>query len=424
MMKLSKNLTLCGSVLVCGVISPPGLQAGGIQLYELGTPDLGLASAGYAARADDASTLFKNPAGMSRLEGTELQTGLQLLYGSVQFSPSANVSGHLGSGDGGNAIGALPGASLFLVHPLSEKVAVGFGSFSYFGLMEDYDENWVGRYYVQKSALLGMSLMPSVSFKANDWLSLGAGLNAMFGYLDTEVAVNNGIGPDGQLKVKDETWGFGANAGILVQPFKSTRFGLTYLSPVDLDFRDNPSFTGLGPVLGRILDGSRPLDLGMTVPQSVMFSVYHELNPKWALLCNVGWQNWNQFGKVDVGVEAGDTSARTVSLSYQDTWHGALGAQFRPSEPWVLSAGFAYDTSAVDDANRTVSLPMGEAWRFGLGAQYQISREVTLGAAYEFMWCGDMAVDQGADTSLRGRVAGAYEGAWFSFFSLHLTWKI
>ena len=83
-------------------------MAGGIELYELGTPDVGLASAGYAARADDASTVFKNPAGMSRLEGSQFQGGLQAAYGSVSFTPNARTSPTLGNDGGGNAIGWLP----------------------------------------------------------------------------------------------------------------------------------------------------------------------------------------------------------------------------------------------------------------------------------------------------------------------------
>jgi opacity protein-like surface antigen len=65
---------------------------------------------------------------------------------------------------------------------------------------------------------------------------------------------------------------------------------------------------------------------------------------------------------------------------------------------------------------------MGRAWRFGLGAQYQLSRAINVGAAYTFLWAGDMSVDQGTDLGLRGRVSGAYEDAWFSFATLNLTW--
>src|SRR5262249_40191284 len=149
---------------------------------------------------------------------------------------------------GGVAVGALPGASLFLVQKINDKLAVGFGTFSYFGLAEDYDNGWGGRYYVQKATLLGLSFMPSASFKGNDWLSVGGGLNAMYGYLDAKVAVRTVTAGDGQMKVKDEVWGFGGNAGILIEPRKGTRIGVTYLSAVDLDFSDRPNFDNLGPL--------------------------------------------------------------------------------------------------------------------------------------------------------------------------------
>jgi long-chain fatty acid transport protein len=414
------RFTLAGVALACGTGVVQTALAGGISLYEIATPDTGLASAGYAARADDASTLFKNPAGMSRLEQAQLQAGLQPLYGSVSFSPDANTSARLGNDDGGNAVGWLPGASIFVALPVGEKWRVGLGNFSYFGLAEDYGDAWVGRYYVQESALLGMSLMPSVSYEVNDWLSLGAGLNAMYGVLETDVAVNNGVGPDGQLNLKDRAWGFGANVGALVQLTEKTRLGLTYLSPVQLDFADTPSFTGLGPVLGALLANPRELDLGVTVPQSVMLSAYHSLNDQWALMANLGWQNWNQFGQVEVGVEAGGVS--TLELNYQDTWHGALGAQYRASDNWRLSAGVAFDSAAVKNADRTVTLPMGQTWRFGLGAEYQLSEAISVGLAETFMWAGDMPVDQGNATSLRGRVSGSFENAWFSVTSLSLKW--
>ena len=223
------------------------------------------------------------------------------------------------------------------------------------------------------------------------------------------------------MKLQDETWGFGANVGAMIQASDKTRFGVTYLSAVKLDFQDTPSYTGLGPGLGAALANPRKLNLGITVPQSVMISVHHQLNDQWALMADAGWQDWSQFGEVQVGLEGGP--ATTADIKTKDTWHGAIGAQYKPAEKWLLSTGFAYDSSAVDDANRTITLPVGENWRIGLGVQYQISRNVNLGAAYEFMWGGDLPVDQGTDGSVRGRVAGAYEDTWFSFVTMNLTWK-
>ncbi len=420
----NRNIWL-NSALACGALLPLSAAAGGIGLYEIGTPDVGLASAGYASRVQDASVVFRNPGGMGFLEGAQFQAGAQLTYGSVEFSPNSKTSARLGTADGGNAVGALPAGGLFVAVPVAEKVSVGFAGTSYFGLMEKYDDNWAGRYYVQEGALIGMSLLPTLSVKPTDWLSVGAGLNAMYGYFKTDVAVNN-LDPrvgDGQLSLKDETWGFGANVGVMVEPVKGTRLGVTYLSPVDLNFKDTPSFSNLGPGLSALLQTPSQINLGTTVPQSVMVSLFHELNEKWAVMGDFGWQNWSQFGNVEVGIESSGNISRTVNADYQDTWHGALGAQYRATEKWMFTGGVAYDSSAVDSAHRTVTLPMGQAWRFGVGALYQVKQNLNLGAAYEFMWGGNMSVDQGSDTSLRGRVAGSYNDSWFSFASLNLNYK-
>jgi long-chain fatty acid transport protein len=422
-MKLTKILALIGSALAGAALLPLSALAGGISLYEIGTPDVGLASAGYSARAQDASTLFKNPAGMSLLPGPQVQGGLQLLYGDLEFSKNSSTSSSLGTDNGGVAVGALPGASVFVTYPVTKKLTVGFGSFSYFGLALDYDNNWVGRYYVQEGALLGMSLVPAASFKVNEWLSIGGGLNAMYGYMHTEVGINNGIGTDGQLKLDDEEWGFGGIAGIIITPREGTRLGVTYISPVDLDFSDKPSFNNLGPVLGSrpILQNPPTLDLGVTVPQMVMVGIYQEINTNWAVMADVGWQNWHEFGKVDVGVDSDNPTSLTKNLNYDDTWHGAIGAQYTASAQWQFTGGFAYDTSAVSDANRTVTLPMGEAYRFGLGALWKYSKNLDFGAAYEFIWSGDMPVNQ--SSTYRGTVSGSYEDVWFCFFTLNLTWR-
>lgn len=220
---------------------------------------------------------------------------------------------------------------------------------------------------------------------------------------------------------RDRTWGFVANVGVLVQAGDKNRFGVTYLSAVDLDFQDTPRFTGLGPGLGAILANPSGLNLGMTVPQSVMISGHQQLNDQWAIMAYAGWQDWSQFGNVQVGVEGGSTT--TANLKSQDIWHGAIGAQYQGSEQWLFSGGVAFDRSAVNNANRTITLPVGQNWRFDLGAQYQISESVNLGAAYEFMWGGNLPVDPGTDGPLRGRVAGVYEDTWLYFFTLNLTWK-
>lgn len=183
--------------------------AGGLTLYEVGTPDVGLASAGYGARAQDASTVLTNPAGMTRLEGTQLLIGAQTLHMDEKFTAEQGTSLGLGSDNGGNPIGWFPGGSVFMTQTVSTDLAIGFGIAGNFGLVEKYNDDWIGRYYVQEATLLGVSLLPSIAYRVSSSLSFGLSVNAMYGKLKNQVAVNNIIGPDGQLKLEDSVWGWG-----------------------------------------------------------------------------------------------------------------------------------------------------------------------------------------------------------------------
>src|SRR4029079_15453573 len=78
----------------CSLISLTSLPATaeGFSLYEIATSDVGLASAGWAAQAQDPATLLKNPAGMSRLEGNQFQGGAQLLQSFIWGSGGSRTA--------------------------------------------------------------------------------------------------------------------------------------------------------------------------------------------------------------------------------------------------------------------------------------------------------------------------------------------
>ncbi len=97
-MQARKILLSCATFFIVLLFSFALVWAGGITSYEIGTPDVGLAAAGWAARAQDASTLFKNPAGMSLLEQFEFQAGAQVVYGNLKFSPDSGTTTSSGPG--------------------------------------------------------------------------------------------------------------------------------------------------------------------------------------------------------------------------------------------------------------------------------------------------------------------------------------
>jgi len=424
---------LIAIALCAGALGSGQATAGGLTLYEVGTADVGLASAGYNARAQDASTVLTNPAGMTRLEGTQLLLGAQLLYGDLKFSIGPGTSSQLGTGDGGNPVGWFPGGGAFFSYSVSPELKVGFAMTGNFGLAEEYDSSWVGRYYVQEAALLGISFLPSIAYKVNDKLSLGASLNIMYGILKNQVAINNVLPAfaDGQLKLDDNTWGIGVNLGLLYELDARTRFGLTYNSQVKLDFEAPAQFSGLAPGLQTVLGNAGLLnanvDLGVKVPQGVMGSVFHQLNDRWAVLGSLGWQQWSKFGKVEVGIDSSNPTSLTTALNYKDTWHFAGGAQYRLSDPWTLNFGIAYDSGFQDSSNVSPALPANAAWRFGVGGQNQVSKTFSWGIAGEYAYGGTLDVNKqsavGVAAGGRGNLVGSYNNTGIFFLAANFNWK-
>jgi long-chain fatty acid transport protein len=405
--------------------------AGGISLYEVGTADVGLASAGYTARAQDASTVFTNPAGMTRLSGDQFTLGAQVLYGDVGFSIGQGTTPALGGNAGGNPVDWLPGGGLFYSHSVSPDFKVGLALTGNFGSVVKYDDGWVGRYRAQEGTLLGFSILPSVAWRVNENLSLGASLNAMVGKFENRVAVNNIIGSDGSLELDDNAWGFGANLGLLYEVNQGTRFGITYTSPVKLDFSAQPQWSDLGTGI-RALLASRGLldanvDLGVTVPQGVNASFYHEIDPRWAVLGSVGWQQWSKFGEVAVGVDSNNPIGLTTRLDFKDTWHVAGGAQYKWSDTWLLNAGIAYDSGFQDNSAVALALPANAAWRFGIGAQKEESKTFNWGLSFEYLYGGSLHsnIAGSAPVALGGRgdVVGSFNNVAFYFLAANGSWK-
>lgn len=399
--------------------------AGGIMLYEIGTDNAGLANAGAAARAQGPSTLASNPAGMSYLQGTQVTGGLQLLYGRLSFNrdSATNVSG---SGSG-NALEPIPGGSFFISHQLDDHWSVGFGTYGDFGLAANYDNDWSGRYFAQNASIAGLSLVPSVAYRFNDQWSVGLGVKAMYGMLQTQTAIdrsplNSTDRDDGQFKYEDNTWGYGVNLGVIYAPRAGTRIGLAYTSRVDLDFEDRLDIKGPGALTERLDNLTTQLDT--QVPQTATLSVFQQLDPRWALLASLNWQDWSRFGDVGVQVDTDTAGARSSNIDahYRDTYQLAVGAQYQATPTLLWSVGIAYDTSAVSDSNRTLNAPMNDSWRLATGATYALNKDTDINVSWALIWLGDMPVDQEKDLS-DDRISGQFEDAWIQALTGNMTWR-
>jgi long-chain fatty acid transport protein len=404
-----------------------GAEAAGLWLYEMGTPDLGTASAGRAALAKDAATVFGNPAGMTSLDRPQVLLGLQAAYGDIAFDRDKGAT-TFGGGNGGNASGFGPGGGLYGVHPLGEKFRLGLWHGSYFGGALKYDSDWSGRYYVTKDDLITLGAGVNAAYRVTDWLSVGGGPFALYGDLDMRGKINN-LDPevgDGNFKAADSDVGFGGMAGVMVEPWRGTRLGVSYISPVKLDFKDVLSTSNLGPGLAALVAqlqaSERKLDLGLTVPQQAMLSGYHELTPDLAVMANLVWQDWSEFGKVDISIDGPTDTSSTTNLQYDDTVGVALGLQYRVAPSWLWSVGGGFDSSPMGESQRSPTVPLDAQWRVGTGIQHDLSVRLSIGVAYQLMYGGvaDLDVERGPGA---GRLKGDYGSYLVNFVNATLVWR-
>ena len=427
MKKQPSALTLLS--LAIATVCSPAANASGLFLWQIGTPTMGTAAAGWAATPEDAATAFTNPAGTVWRDGTEIRGAAQLLYGDVQFTNGgeSNVPGN----DGGNPLKWFPGVGAFAAGRLSENLGWGFAMAGNFGLGLDYHDEWQGRRFVQDVDLLGMSLIPSLSWKVNDCLSIGLGANIMGLFLQYQSAPRAGlIDVDASLKYKDFDVGYGGNLGIIYRPVPTTTLGLTFTSEVDADFKDDLRLRGFGPLLEpvvRRLDQT-PTEIDMTVPKTVTASLQQQLQPGTRLYANLSWQDWSEYAGVGLTLDNPEQTSAFVNRGYTDTGHFALGVRQAFSRGalrnWTLSTGLAYDSGMTNDGTVTADTVTGPSWTLGLGAGKELCPGVTLDIDYNLAWLGDIDIDQSGRPPFGPRLHGTYRDTALHFLGASIQFEL
>jgi long-chain fatty acid transport protein len=417
----------CRSLLLsvlCILFAAASVQAGALALYEQATPDMGVAAAGRQAAALDASTAGGNPAGMTRLDRSQAEGGFIGFYPVSKFKvQEATYSG----GGVGNAGVFAPGATLYYVHSLSPDLKLGLGTGSFMGAGLDYGDKWSGRYYAEKVDLLTLFINPSVGYRLNPWLSIGGGVNLVYGEMSAKTAINT-LGPnDGRLKYDASDVGYGFNAGVLFEVSPQTRFGITYFSEVQLDFKDEPKFQNIsGTAIEALLQASgvinSDLKVNWNIPQQVALGAYHELIPDLVLVATVNWQDWSNLGGAEISVPV-DGSTASTELQWRDTYHVGLGAYYRVAEPWLLMVGWGYDTSPIKSTkDRSPALPVDRQFRYAAGVQYEWSKDIALGFAYTLIDGGDCKINK-KGSLYTGELEGKYDPNIIHAFNLNFVYR-
>jgi len=358
-------------------------SAAAFQLWEQNASGLATAYAGSAAVADNASTVYFNPAGMTQMTGFQLSAGVAGVGPSYEFRNEGSTGPLLGTGgNGGDAGGWAAVPNAYLSWQVAPKVFLGLGISSPFGLETKYDDsNWIGRNYSLKSEIKTVNYNPSIAYRLNDKVSLGFGIN--YQTIDAELT-----SAGSRLKGDDAAWGW--NAGALFTLSPAMRVGVSYRSAIDY-------------TLEGTANGVTPVKADVKLPDTFILSVWQQVSDRWEAMGDLSYTRWNTLKSLDVFSRNSGALATSEAFNYKNSWRFAWGAAYQANNALKLKFGIAYDRTPVTDNDRSARVPDNDRVWLSLGGQWNAGSYGKVDLGYAYIYAKDPGVAQlKQTTTLRG----------------------
>lgn len=466
-------LPLTSALLLIGVAQQA--SAAGFALIENSASGMGNAFAGAAAVAEDASTIFFNPAGLTKLTKPQMIFAGHIISTTADFQDKGSsvnpaltggtvVPGSIqGPNDDGGGIGLVP--NFYYARPLNDKMVFGLGINAPFGLETEYDDDWVGRYHGIHSAVQTVNFNPSIGYKVNDKLSIGAGISIQYIHADLTSAVDSaaiclsaagasaadaldvptctavGLGldavgtgtKDSKAELEADNVAYGFNLGMTYDFTDKTRIGASYRSGIEQEADGDAKFSvdsSLQLVLpginaGLALQNSALLtNTGITatvdLPDTASFAIAHQATPKVQILGGITWTGWSSFEELRINYNSGQADTFTEE-AWEDVMRYSIGLNYAHSDKITLRTGIAFDEEAIPDTlHRTPRIPGNDRTWLAFGAGYDYSEKIHIDVGFAHLFVDETPADHTDENGYTFR--GEYD-ADVNILSAQLNWN-
>lgn len=449
-MLLNKKV-LAVSILTSLISS--NINAAGFAVAEHSASGMGNAFAGASAIAEDASTTYFNPAGLSKLKGKQVVVAGHIVSVSSPYTDNGSTlnpglgGGSLsGTNDDGSTTPFIP--NFYYANKLNDKWNFGFGINVPFGNSSEYSDTWVGRYHATKSEITTINFNPSASYKVDDSLSLGFGVNVQYieatlaNQLDSRavcLAAGGGAGcaaaglgtlgdvtTDSSVSLSGDDWSLGWNVGLLYDISDATRLGLAYRSNIKHGLTGTANFTrsaGLNAILGASTAfTSTGISAGVDLPQTLSLSLSHDLNSKWSILADATWIKWSNFDKLVIDFSNPIQTDSTIPENWENSMRYSVGVNYKADSKWTYRAGLALDETPIPSAEDTTPrIPDSDRTWLSFGFGYKVSDTFSYDVGYTHIFFDDLNINN-TDASFGHTLTGSYDVA-VDIFSAQFNWN-
>lgn len=394
---------------LAAVAAPASVYAGGFSLNEQSASAMGVANAGAAANPENATTVFFNPAGMSHLKGTNISFGASVLDIDAEAKSGATATNQIGApvtpaGRGGDIADLAFLPNVYVTHEINDSIDVGFGIHAPYGLAADYDDDFVGRFFGDKTELTAISFTPAVSVNNGQGLSMGLGLNVMYAegkltkFQDNSLAsmavTANPGGPtggtpdpsyydEGYANIEGDDIGVTFKVGFLYELSDRTQLGLSAQTGTELNLKGDAKISNyVNPTAGVVvpMNATEKVKVPLAIPGNITLGLRHQLTDEVTVLAGASYAKWGEFEELDiVSREVGGEVSHApvegavvthITEKWKNTWQFNVGSIWQASSAWAFKAGYAYDESPVDNYV-TARIPSNDRHWLTLGTQWK-----------------------------------------------------
>ncbi len=435
------------------LFSSAGSYAAAFSLYHLANgANIGDWGAGMAAEAADASIAFYNPAGLTHIKHVQTVISADGVWVSSKFTGNSTWSNPFslpGVTNTENAIDLQGGENAVIpathiAYPLSDDVVLGFSVTVPFGLSTRYDNNSAIRYANTLTKLKTMDFSPSLGGRVADNVSVGVGADVMFMKADLNGIVGLPTLVKGAPRLFDtnslnqaEGWGYGWNAGVLVDVTDHARVGFAYRSPVDVNLRGTSALNGplAAAATGGVSIVSQNAETDVELPAIYTLSGYADVTDKVALMATVMYTGWDSFKNIRLQNVAGilppaagnfptTVGVANVPENYKNVWAFTAGAHYKWNEQLTLMAGAGFDESPVNDVDRNLRLADDDRYIVSIGAKFQATKAINVAIGYSHLFIKDAPLN---NTGILGTQVTTVRGtnkANANIVGAQLTWDL
>ena len=376
---------LITTALLAGVFS----YAGGFRVSLQGVKQLAMAHT--SAQTEDASIAFFNPAGISFIPNKlSVAVGGFGAISEVEYQSLETLQSYKTENPLGTPLYAA------IAYKVTNNVSVGLSVTTPFGSTIKWADDWTGREIVQKMELKSFYFQPMVSYKFNDWASIGVSYIYAKGIVDWDKAVTN-LG--GTLNINDEkATGSGFGVGFYLKPTTNLDLSIAYRSAVIMKAENGvATFTGVpeavltSPQLNVGADGQDAFTAELPLVDEYTIGLTYKITPKWLVSADFNYHGWERYSKLTLDFEnaqVGNQADKTVLVSpknFKNAKTFRIGTQYMLTDKLAGRLGYYFDESPYEDNYFIPETPSFDASVVTAGLGYKFGKlGVDLAAALSF----------------------------------------